>query len=65
MSETQVSVYIRNSKKVGKIVELPALIPTKRLYESAASAHSVPVDSIHLYFAGKQVPLNEDDYTLK
>lgn len=42
MSE-EVKIYIRNSKKYGKIVSVPSLIAAHELYRLAASSHSVPI----------------------
>lgn len=65
MSEPTVQVYLRNSQKMGKLLNLPPQLSSDRLYEAAAEAQQLEPAHLHLYINGKLIQPGPEELTLK
>ncbi len=64
-SNEEVKIYVRNSKKYGKILNIPIKIKTEELYRLAAASHSLPSEEVKLILAGQPLPADESEVELK
>jgi hypothetical protein len=55
MSEETVSIYIRNSQKIGRVINITPSISGNQLYTAAAESHNLPNDSVRLIIQGKTI----------
>lgn len=58
-AQTTVKVYLRNQQKMAKIMNFPTPIPARELYKQSSVNYNLPIDAIHLYYAGN--PINPED----
>jgi hypothetical protein len=65
MAEGTLKVYLRNTQKVGTVLELPSSLPAHLLYREAATSQRLPESSLRLYLNGKEVSNNSDPLLLK
>lgn len=50
-------IYVRNSKKYGKILTVPREVSARRLYELAAESQNLSAEEVHLFLGGKAVDI--------
>lgn len=65
MSSDPVKIYIRNSKKFGKILNLDPNITANDLYREAAATQGLSDSDVQLYLAGRLIPNNPSALQLK
>lgn len=65
MSSDLVKIYIRNSKKFGKILNLNPNITANDLYREAASTQGLLDSNVQLFLAGRLIPNDTISLQLK
>ena len=64
MSE-QVKIYVRNSKKYGKVLNVPNSVTGQELYRVAAESQGLNAEEVRLILGGKELESGQEEISLK
>lgn len=58
-------IYVRNSKKYGKVLSVASSVSGQELYRLAADSQGLKADEVRLILGGKELQSGEEEIALK